>query len=128
MTDKSMTDNEIIKALMCFSFWHEGCEKCPYLKRCNKVKRMLTIIDTIDALALINRQQAEIERLHKEIGYWEAETKEARADIDQAVAEAIKEFAERFKESLLIHEGDFAIIEPADIDNLVKETVGDSDA
>ncbi len=32
-----------------------------------------------------------------------------------------KEFAERFIESLLIHEGDFAIVKPADVDNLVKE-------
>ena len=45
--------------------------------------------------------------------------------ISKAKAEAIKEFVERFKESLLIHEGDFAIIEPADIDDLVKEMVGD---
>jgi hypothetical protein len=79
------------------------------------------------ALDLINRQQAEIEKLHKEVEYWEVETKEARAEIDQAVKEAIKEFAERLKE--YTYDGGphptvwdkFAYA----VDNLVEEMVGD---
>lgn len=68
--------------------------------------------------------KAEIEGLHKEVGYWEAETKEARADIDQAVVEAIKEFAERLKSRFLNKN---EVINNA-IDNLVKEMVGDESA
>ena len=91
-----MKDNEIIQALECCAIKH-NCKECPYkVDRCKLLNGVLS-----DALDLINRQKAEIERLHKEVGYWEAETKEARADIDQSVAEAIKEFAERLCEDRL---------------------------
>lgn len=51
-----MTDNEIIKALECCSNG-EPCANCPYQKQCDE-----TDLAEI-ALDLINRQQAEIERL-----------------------------------------------------------------
>ena len=86
-----MTDNEIKKALECCQ-GNADCANCPYYE--NNHHQCGDNFNK-DVLDLINRQQAEINRLHKEVEYWEAETKEARADIDQAVAEAIKEFAER---------------------------------
>ena len=53
-----MTDNEIIKALECCSNG-EPCANCPYQKQCDE-----TDLAEI-ALDLINRQQAEIERLQE---------------------------------------------------------------
>ena len=69
----------------------------------------------------ITRQRAEIERLNKEVGYWEAETKEARADIDQAVAETIKEFAERLKAKAHGFLKEYNGVNLIEIDNVVKE-------
>ena len=91
-----------------------------------QVNTNLTPENAKTLLDLINRQKAEIERLHKEVGYWEAETKEARADIDQAVAEAIKEFAERLKvKAGSIPQYHFNLLQVEDnIDTLVKEMTG----
>ena len=91
MPDKKLTDNEIVKALEICQGAHDNdtCNNCKY-------KRNFGCRDALcnDTLDLINRQNAEIERLKKEVAYWETEMKEARADIDQAVTEAYKVFAE----------------------------------
>ncbi len=56
-----MTDNDIIKALECHSLPSNSCgSNCPYLM-CDEV--MCTKKLSKDALNLINRQKAEIERL-----------------------------------------------------------------
>jgi hypothetical protein len=103
-----MTDNEIIKALsICYDYnSSDGCEKCPYYGKwlsCGELKAK-------DALDLINRQKAEIERLsdrnHKCIYLSDDETTEYCVDGPcpkfkteaQIKAEAVKEFAERLKE------------------------------
>ena len=57
-----MTDNEIIKALECCGIKH-CCEECPY--KGVKCKLMNGVLS--DALDLINRQQAEIERLNSPV-------------------------------------------------------------
>lgn len=64
LMSKQMTDNEIIKALECCANWEsdKSCEECPantYGFGCAN-KRAKASLD------LINRQQAEIERLKKE--------------------------------------------------------------
>ena len=104
-----MTDEQIIKALECCATDDgDDCFQCPYgnivykpgnggcVNRCRK-----------DALDLINRQKAEIERLLQK--------------LQQAKSEAIKEFAEALKESA--DNGgcgeDFVYV--SDIDILVKE-------
>ena len=57
-----MTDKEIIKALECHSVSTIAkCQCCPYRYEANCGHQM-----TRDALDLINRQQAEIERLQNE--------------------------------------------------------------
>ena len=58
-----MTDNEIIKALECCN-QEDMCDKCPYDFACydEDYKSILAK----DALDLINRQKAEIERLKEE--------------------------------------------------------------
>lgn len=118
-----MTDAEIIKALeCCCSNNIDSCEECPIKIEC--------YTETIDckkeALDLINRQKAEIERLQKENNQF--------ADIgkmySEIKAEAIKEFAERVKKINLdtVLEADHWGYEyPSEelfckaVDNLVKE-------
>ena len=58
-----MTDNEIIKALECCNVCSspEYCGECPYVE-CTTVKGCVGEMLT-DALDLINRQKAEVERL-----------------------------------------------------------------
>ena len=161
-----MTDKEIIKALEC-------CVKAPYCSK--KTDCPYKGIDdcvkkhTLDALDLINRQQAEIEEYKRIAEYQQSlnvkrhfklKEKEAeierleklakdRADVnfekivgvvDRASAdikaEAIKEFAERLKESSIDVDVSFGYgrevyteaVPVVEIDNLVKEMVGDNNA
>lgn len=76
-----MTESEIIKALECC--YNAQCSKCPYEIRCIKLM-------TKDALDLINRKNAEIERLKEFIETTRLCDKELKA-------EAIKEFVQRVK-------------------------------
>lgn len=64
MTDHKFTDDEIIKALeLCskLDLSFEECDKCPYKGECGTKDGNMPA----DALALINRQKAEIEKLEK---------------------------------------------------------------
>ena len=118
-----MTDNEIIKGFEAFCLKFEG-----------KATDFCCLLTTLD---LIKRQKAEIERLEAEI---DKQYEQARADIlgnmadggtschwciDQHKAEAIKDFAERLKNSMAI-KLDRKFYFPI-IDNLVKEMVGDGE-
>ena len=89
-----MTDNEIIKALECCV--HRTCNECIRQPiEYGRTERDCKMGLMKSALSLINRQQAEIERLQG----WERLLKaESHAPIKaKARAEAIKEFAERLK-------------------------------
>ena len=113
-----MTDKEIIKALECCASG-KNCEECSLNCKAPTSK---------DILDLINRQQAEIENLQKELAskglkYSILEREKAEDilgfvdDLKLARAEAIKEFAGRLtKEMYTVG---------FDIDNLVKEMVGE---
>lgn len=127
-----MTDEQIIKALECCK--DRECQTgCPRLHnnlpieddcRCNLIK---------DALDLINRQQAEIERLKG----WENLLKAEKHSLIKT--EAIKEFAERLKSLVNQHHymlanihnsrdfGMFTVGFEQAIDNIVKEMVGDKE-
>ena len=60
-----MRDNEIIKALECCADEsYENCNECPYSIDTVSCERMKLLEDS---LYLINRQNAEIERLQKEV-------------------------------------------------------------
>ena len=126
-----MTDNEIIKALECCM--KDDCENCPYfangLFECGEHFNE-------DVLDLINRQKAEIERLKAECGNQSAlwskhyenifETAKETVKAEAVKAEAVKEFAERLKEmSEHFWEEKENFVSEDDIDNLVKEMVGD---
>ena len=118
-----MTDNEIIKALDCFSGKEIYCKNCAYRDNSNMgICRRNAAKDTID---LINRQRAEIEDLKDK-------NEHLAVFLTEAKAEAIKEFAEKVRRyidvghlrpptELCFSELDVVNI----IDNLVKEMVGE---
>ena len=114
-----MNDNEIIKALEICGNRVTGieCTECPYCRHfdCGSDS-------TKDALALINRQKAEIEKKRQTI----KELVAARKDLEIL---AIKEFAERLKENIVVYEGRYGelaeVVDVDCIDDLVKEMAGE---
>ena len=151
MTDKKLTDNEIIKAWKCCVI-NQGCKGCPYKKYWKASSSQCLDMRLKDTFELINRQKAEIEEYEKVVG------KLGRKDgkvvcvlkgketeyiptsianvhqklaISKAKAEAIKEFAERLKAKEAIHFckcGEpfvYTDLFNGEIYNLVKEMVGD---
>ena len=131
-----MTDEQIINALECCATDDgDDCFQCPYcnlffepgnggcVNRCRK-----------DALDLINRQKAEIERLKRGVTFtitiedFESIKETVISRLDNKIkSEAIKEFAERLKEAGTKVEGGkgfegiFVMANNLQIDNLVKE-------
>ena len=82
----------------------------------------------IDLIDLINRQQAEIERLKIENQSFRAAANSYKLHYSEARTEAVKEFAERLKKhSRKMQSSDFsgdfwdAAVLVEDIDSLVKE-------
>lgn len=80
-----MTDKDIIKALECCTTNGASCKDCPAFV---KVERSNCKKYFRGALALINRQQVEIERLKEFI----VETRRCDKELK---AEAVKEFCEK---------------------------------
>ena len=121
-----MTDNEIIKALECCSVGTFACdEQCPCFHSKSNLKINSCRFELIcDALDFINRQQEEIEALV-------AGQKTLQKYIAKAKAEAVKEFAERLKEKSFKTIRNYGltkdVVEVCDIDNLVKEMVGETE-
>ncbi len=119
-----MTDNEIINALRCCVTGRCSTGECAYLGR-DDVADCLEQ-SGIDALNLILRQKAEIERLEKQNRSVIEHLKKARRQIKTAKAEAIKEFADRllfeFRAGVFGYSHIRFIIK-----NLLKEMVGDND-
>ena len=126
-----MTDKETIVGLKCCCPTTTRCSKCPYDGIDCCIKSCMG-----DAVDLINRQQAEIERLEKEVGEeficfvgdpHKVEHCPYLEQLETAKAEAIKEFAERLKR---ISRLSSAVVDGREIhkiiDNLVQEMAGDS--
>lgn len=122
-----MNDNDIINGLKCCIM--EKCAKCT-LKAMNCSPK----VHIAFAIELINRQKADIERLKKvngiisrnadtafQNGLNEAQELYSEQIKNEVKAEAIKEFAERLKNELSFGK----YIQSDQIDNLVKEMVGD---
>ena len=115
-----MTDNEIIKAL------EEMVEYPHYYEEGQILKNVLD---------LINRQKAEIEKL-KALAENGASAIDTNNRLVQKFAEikseAVKEFAERLKEKSFKAIRNYGltkdVVEVCDIDNLVKEMVGENNA
>lgn len=111
-----MTDNEIIKALEHCKV--SNCLGCP----CHSRDENCLDLIAPKALDLINRQQAEIERLtDRNVELWG----ENRVACKKAKSEAIKEFAERLKEKAYL-DGAVSItqelvVDVRDVDDLAEE-------
>lgn len=109
--DEVVTDNEIIKAYeRCFTlgFDESTCYECPFYTATAKCTEDLRD----SALALINRQKAEIEESKTEIERMEIELTEyklrlkmSECTVDEIKSEAIKEFMNRLKKCRCIHDG-----------------------
>ena len=133
-----MSDNEIKKALECCSepAGKCCCEVCPLHHREDSCTTALIKM----AVELVNRQQAEIERLERNFKAAKVDAKLKKQEIERFVvkqyalkavikryekdlkkakSEAIKEFAERLKEQIYIKKDKGLYFEK--IDNLVKE-------
>ena len=115
-----MKDNEIIKAFKDFLIeqvdgYIEHVETDG--ERYEFIEKELELLKEIDNL--INRQKAEIERLNKEVD----RLSQCVLYHDGQVVDAVKEFAERLKKELSFGK----YIQADQIDNLLKEMVGDND-
>ena len=133
-----MTDNEIIKAVMCCIDF--DCKNCP-LDSYSQDITICTRKCKEDALDLIKSYKAEIERLGEEIVVWDKiidkrgneavrhhnNIRDLHKLLATLMAEAIKEFAERLKE--IATHNSFACyrVDRMDIDNLVNEMIGIAD-
>lgn len=140
-----MTDEQIKKALECCSKGFGNCEGCPYDNDHNDCVTLdgRTLIFQ-DALDLINRKDAEIERLNNElvsadevIGFREAEIerlKEYETALKKGCAlsrcinkgfvqdEAYKEFAERLKaKATSTFYEEHKYVDTEDIDEVLEE-------
>lgn len=103
MTDKKLTDEEIIKALMCH--FNEELDEEPF--RCvdcplyNDTSPSCTEALKSYALDLINRQKAEIEELKNYVNRCKSGKEYWVKCLLEKPNEAIKEFAEKAKENFL---------------------------
>ncbi len=126
---KKFTDEQIIKAMQCVIGNGVSCSECEYQKVLPfpSCRRMCAE----QALDLINRKNAEIERLQNRNKFLEIEYKNQGnlfwARVQTSNLEAIKDFAERLKRtSIGLEIGDdkklkMTVVSTVAIDNLVKE-------
>lgn len=138
--DNKMTDKEIKKALECCV---EGkCQLCPLYDNDTIADNCPTGVLRL-CRDLINRKQAENENLNIELQAMRNAANSYKAEVERckgvikmleenvktAKSEAIKEFAERLKDMTILSTLNTIgakMVEIADIDNLVKETVSDA--
>lgn len=126
MTDHKFTDEEE-EVINCLCFYVDRqCNNCDIKDSACCVSCVNTEIR--DALALINRQKAEIERLTAERDNEHRCYLHICEDLKQAVnrnitakSEAIKDFAQRLKEKRGTTFPFVSTVFTADIDTLVKE-------
>ena len=142
-----MTDDEIVKALECCKTkaCDEYCsEECP-MRNDDRTRFVLDckLLLADEIVKLIKRQKAEIERLNKilhtdfyiagsrAIGKTEYLRNAVTIRVDAIKEAAIKQFAERLKgkqkQINITYHLDYDVVFVSDIDNLVKEMVGDKE-
>ena len=124
MTDKKLTDEEVVKALEC-------CKDCSInlnfeivQKIEDKNKEILELTDIINSL------KAEIERLKKEVSVARDASISIQDRYEHTKTEAYKEFAERLNEKAQIadcFDSYNMVVGTHFIDNLLKEMVGEEE-
>ena len=113
-----MTDNEIIKALDCCGFEYGNlCSVCPKYEKDNDFCQ-----EELHnyALNLINRQQAEIEKLKKILAEEEEKYKLCAKRFYKV---GVKDFAEKLKSTYFIDSERLC----CQVDKVFKEMVGDTE-
>ena len=130
MSDKKLTDEEIIKALECH--FNEELDKEPF--RCadcplyNDTSPSCSETLRSYVLDLISRQKAEIEELKNYVNRCKSGEEYRVKCLLEKPNEAIKEFAERLKSYLLLNKkGSMSVVSFENIDNLLKEMVGEEE-
>lgn len=153
MTDKNLTNNEIIKTLEGAILNAKRCDSKVWSIEIYKLENVLDLINRLQAekeelVGNNDKLKAEIERLtnaYKQCA-WERDVfaedikQEIKKDcsylmldIKNIKAEAYKEFTEKLKEFMhnkfkALDEYEFEYITERDINNLAKELVGDDNA
>ena len=128
MTDKKITDEEIKSSLEVIATTR-NCNECK-IRNCKWGTCNCSQITANAAIDLINRQQAEIERLEKIRKADNNLITSLNKCYETAKAEAYKEFAEKLKEKCYedFQETDEMLspyVTDDDIDNLLKEMEGE---
>ena len=122
MTDKKITDEEIKSSLEVIATTR-NCNECK-IRNCKWGTCNCSQITANAALDLINRQEAEIEKLKGSTIV--SNIMESQRIKREAKAEAYKEFAEIIKDKWFDNRYDSPDVDFDDfIDNLLKEKVGD---
>ena len=128
-----LTDNEIKKALECCANANiNSCDDCPFDKRCQAGENLCKPV-----LDLLNRRDAEIERLGEDIEAYKDSIESllsiVNSNYQNGRIDAIKEFAERLKAEMLKSKYNLTVSSYSracndvlnfwieEIDNLVKE-------
>ena len=126
MTDKKITDEEIKSSLEVIATTR-NCNECK-IRNCKWGTCNCSQITANAALDLINRQQAEIEKLKGSTIV--SNIMESQRIKREAKAEAYKEFAERLNEKAQIadcFDSYNMVVGTHFIDNLLKEMVGEKE-
>lgn len=115
-----MNDNDIIKALeFCESLTCECTSECPMFYNGTNSKSDCRGELHQNALDLINRQKAEIERLCERLDdLYEEVNRTAAEQYKHGKSDAIEEFAERMKDAL---DGKTDPVDEYDIDEIAQE-------
>ena len=125
MTDKKITDEEIKSSLEVIATTR-NCNECK-IRNCKWGTCNCSQITANAALDLINRQEAEIEKLKGSTIV--SNIMESQRIKREAKAEAYKEFAERLNEEAQIadcFDSYNMVVGTHFIDNLLKEMVGET--
>lgn len=134
-----MKDKDIIKALECCSMETE-CRSCPLYKlhsaRCvtiaceNAIELITRLKDKErEYRGKVQSQRYEISCNQKNIERYKCVIKILEKDVATAKSEAVKEFAEKFKEKISqkVCCGRLSFVETEyELNNLLKETVGEN--
>ena len=126
MTNNRLTDEQIVKALECCEERDINCVSSPQCDICPQLSYFHTVADREDcrtllfakALDLINRQKEQFHYLDVECERLEKENEKLEAEIERLKKK--KKASKGFWDEL-------AYVDVDDINNLVKEMVGEKD-
>ena len=124
MTDKNLTDNEILKALEICSTYKGKCTDCPAFVKVDRSNCKQVLLGAIE---IITRQQAENETLKALNGRLVVLGDRFRSELKTAKAEAYKEFSEEIFE-LFPADKCNTVISRVTVKHILKELEGEDNA